>query len=276
MAKATCSIEGCDNATVGRGWCHKHYERWRRHGDPLYVKPASVPRSCAIEECPHVATRKGWCDAHYRRWMKTGDTQASKPIKGAMPPHLAWCPRCAEMLPRERFQTNSGRPNGLNSYCLACIKQLYATRYRASTYEQQRRWRMANPERVAAGLRRYAQANPDKIRAKAVRLKRAKPEQYLAYARAGDHNRRAREQAAPGTATTKQIAARWAYFGGRCWMCGAVATDIDHVKPLARGGSNWPANLRPACSGCNHRKRARWPYPLEVARGCATVDGQSA
>lgn len=34
--KAThCSIEGCTGAHVGRGWCLKHYTRWRRHGDPL-------------------------------------------------------------------------------------------------------------------------------------------------------------------------------------------------------------------------------------------------
>ena len=37
-------------------------------------------------------------------------------------------------------------------------------------------------------------------------------------------------------------------------MCGTEATAIDHVKPIARGGSNWPANLRPACTPCNSRK----------------------
>ncbi|NAE18264.1 hypothetical protein GUJ16_13385 [Enterococcus hirae] len=49
-------------------------------------------------------------------------------------------------------------------------------------------------------------------------------------------------------------------------MCGHPASEIDHVKPLSRGGSAWPANLRPACRTCNSKKRARWPYPLEVAR----------
>lgn len=35
MAHGTCSIEGCDtNGTLRRGWCDRHYARWRRHRDP--------------------------------------------------------------------------------------------------------------------------------------------------------------------------------------------------------------------------------------------------
>ncbi|MFG1833848.1 HNH endonuclease [Micromonospora chersina] len=48
-------------------------------------------------------------------------------------------------------------------------------------------------------------------------------------------------------------------------MCGAEGDVLDHVKPLAKGGSGWPANLRPACNPCNLRKSARWPYPTGVA-----------
>jgi len=35
MADAkTCSITGCDKPARGRGWCIKHWERWRKHGSP--------------------------------------------------------------------------------------------------------------------------------------------------------------------------------------------------------------------------------------------------
>lgn len=30
-----CEINGCDTKHYVHGWCQKHYERWRRHGDPL-------------------------------------------------------------------------------------------------------------------------------------------------------------------------------------------------------------------------------------------------
>ena len=40
MNNRTCRVPGCD-APVGRsgagGWCPRHYQRWRRHGDPQAV-----------------------------------------------------------------------------------------------------------------------------------------------------------------------------------------------------------------------------------------------
>lgn len=33
--RACCSIEGCSDPAWARGWCNKHYKRWRRYGDPV-------------------------------------------------------------------------------------------------------------------------------------------------------------------------------------------------------------------------------------------------
>ena len=30
-----CSIPGCINPPLAHGWCPAHYQRWRRHGDPV-------------------------------------------------------------------------------------------------------------------------------------------------------------------------------------------------------------------------------------------------
>lgn len=42
QATRTCSIPDCQGPIgagtgAGRGWCAKHYSRWRVHGDPLFV-----------------------------------------------------------------------------------------------------------------------------------------------------------------------------------------------------------------------------------------------
>lgn len=44
--------------------------------------------------------------------------------------------------------------------------------------------------------------------------------------------------------------------GGRCARCGAPASEVDHVVPLARGGGNEVANMRPLCAPC-HRAATR-------------------
>lgn len=33
-----CEIPACEGRHYARGWCHKHYCRWRAHGDPLVCK----------------------------------------------------------------------------------------------------------------------------------------------------------------------------------------------------------------------------------------------
>lgn len=65
--------------------------------------------------------------------------------------------------------------------------------------------------------------------------------------------------------TPAQRDARFALWGGRCWMCGiADADQTDHVKPISKGGAHCLANLRPICTTCNASKGGRWPVPHET------------
>jgi len=56
MAKATCSIEGCDGEVIARGWCQKHYSRWYTQGNPEATprRPGVRPlkfKVCTVEGC---------------------------------------------------------------------------------------------------------------------------------------------------------------------------------------------------------------------------------
>lgn len=45
------------------------------------------------------------------------------------------------------------------------------------------------------------------------------------------------------------------WYGGHCAYCRhRVATQWDHVEPIARGGEHRISNIVPACEPCNTRK----------------------
>lgn len=38
-----CKIDDCGKPAKAKGWCSAHYERWRKHGDPLRGGPLGTP-----------------------------------------------------------------------------------------------------------------------------------------------------------------------------------------------------------------------------------------
>ena len=40
--KSICTIPNCDKPHYARGLCGTHYQRWRIHGDPLFLKQAAT------------------------------------------------------------------------------------------------------------------------------------------------------------------------------------------------------------------------------------------
>ena len=44
---------------------------------------------------------------------------------------------------------------------------------------------------------------------------------------------------------------------GRCRYCGRLASHVDHVVPVVRGGPTHESNLVAACADCNLEKGAR-------------------
>lgn len=147
------------------------------------------------------------------------------------------------------------------SYVLECNRQWYA-RNREQRAEKNREWYKNHPgywkKRSRAKLntveRAYYARNATRLAAEKREYNRTHP----AKVKASNLRQRAQRTAAPGYASPEQIAARIAYYGGRCAYCQTgVYEQLDHVIPIARGGSNWPANLRPACRRCNQSKKAK-------------------
>ncbi|MDX3345877.1 HNH endonuclease signature motif containing protein [Streptomyces sp. ME02-6987-2C] len=54
-ARTGCTIDGCGGEHMARGYCEKHYTRWKRHGDPLVV---IVPKGTSRPTCPACGLRK--------------------------------------------------------------------------------------------------------------------------------------------------------------------------------------------------------------------------
>lgn len=230
--------------------------------------------TCAVPGCGKPRRLREWCGMHHQRWLRTGDVQAHRPSRhDRHPDGWLWCSRCETHKEPGGFYRNRSTKTGYDGVCTDCTKKRRADQ-KVHRSLVAKAWREANPERVKAKRRDYQLRNRDVLAARGRAWRAANPEKVRLQIRAQNAARYARMKSAAGIASPQQIAARWAYYGGKCWMCGSPATDTEHVKPLAAGGPNWPANLRPACSTCNRSKSGTWPYPLEVARDRRTAHGQ--
>lgn len=108
-----------------------------------------------------------------------------------------------------------------------------------------KQWVIDNRERFNAAQRRRRQENPIlKMKESVIR-----------------HKRRARMRQAEGSYTDGDVRRIYDEQEGRCAYCGIsiywhIPYDIhiDHIQPLARGGTNYPDNLACACASCNLEK----------------------
>ncbi len=121
---------------------------------------------------------------------------------------------------------------------------------------QTERGRKPDPVRNREKVRKYYYANKAKVNAKKL---------------LGNGNRRARLRGAGGTHTATDLAEIFAAQGGRCAYCRADLKrknkHVDHIVPLAKGGSNGRQNLQYLCAPCNQTKSARDPIDFAQSLG---------
>ncbi len=71
-----CSVAGCDRPAIARGWCHAHYSRWLRDGDPQPDRPVqhvAETSPCGLPACQSPVYARGFCEKHYKRILRRGD-----------------------------------------------------------------------------------------------------------------------------------------------------------------------------------------------------------
>jgi 5-methylcytosine-specific restriction endonuclease McrA len=212
-------------------------------------------------------TRDGYYNAckqcHNRRSIRWAAARRAE--RG--PSRTAVCRHCGAPFAYARPSGKGSRPPDLCSDdCRRVKRQEAKARYRASNREKLNAasvaWQRANPDRMKVIWARNRQRNRD-VRLAHQRAYNARRQTPPA-ARAEYQRRRraAKKSTVVGRITPALLAAKFAYWGNRCWMCGSEKVETDHVKPLSKDGLHCLANIRPACHSCNATKSARWPTPI--------------
>lgn len=128
----------------------------------------------------------------------------------------------------------------------------YYAKNRTKLLEKEREYRKANPHILKKAQDKYREKNRELLLAK-------------------NANRRARRIGIDGHHTFADRAALLAAQGHRCANCNAdlrrVKKHLDHIMPLALGGSNDKRNIQYLCEPCNLAKAAKDPIAFARQHG---------
>jgi len=129
------------------------------------------------------------------------------------------------------------------------------------------RWNIANPEKIMASSVKWRSAHPEMANAATAKWNKAHPEIVRIY----KQNRRASKRASGGRLSSGLAAKLFKLQRGKC-ACGCkqpLGDDyhMDHVIPLALGGSNTDDNIQLLRKLCNLQKSAKHPIDFMQSRG---------
>lgn len=140
-------------------------------------------------------------------------------------------------------------------------------RWRADNLEASNKrakdWVEANKARHLENARRYYRDNKERIKVVQRNWRKLNQETVKAHRWA----RKALKRKADGSHSGSDIKCIFRAQKGRCAYCRVQLGKnyhIDHIMPLARGGSNYPNNIQLLCPRCNTAKHAN--HPADYAR----------
>ena len=195
------------------------------------------------------------------------------------------CTKCGASKPLAEFSRRSSKKNGLQHRCKSCVCVAAAAWYAANPEKARAAnaaRRSANPEKARAAHAAWYAANHKKVRAASAAWRAANPEAVRAASaawsaanpeakRTHNQNRRARKLAAGGQLPQGLAEKLLKLQRGTC-ACGCkqlLGDDyhLDHIMPLALGGSNTDDNIQLLRSRCNQQKNASHPVDFMQRRG---------
>lgn len=159
---------------------------------------------------------------------------------------LRFCPKCQEVTARNT-----------QGACKPCAAARSAA-WRAANPDKTRAYTVANPDRMKANYAAYAAANPDNNKERQAAFRKANPE----VVRITNQNQRARRRASGGKLSKDLAAKLFEDQRGLCACCkDPLGEDfhLDHVLPLALGGTNTDDNMQLLRKRCNLQKGSRHP-----------------
>lgn len=176
------------------------------------------------------------------------------------------CTSCKKEKSINEFFKSKREKDGIARDCKECNKK------------RAKEWALKNPERRTAIRRKNYLNNKEKYleistnwnkshSEKHVESNRKwrenNPEKYLALARKHDMIKKDRVINAGEIPTTEQIRNLIIQSRKHCFWCDKIVKDkdlnIDHLYPLAKGGTNNIDNLVVSCGLCNRKKHAKHP-----------------
>lgn len=132
--------------------------------------------------------------------------------------------------------------------------------------ETMRKWREKNKDKMADQMAKYAAENKEKISEYLAQYKRSNPEKI----RIHSVNRRAMKAKNGGKLSIGLTDKLFAKQKGKCPCCGLdLGSDyhLDHIMPLALGGSNSDDNMQLLRAECNMKKNAKHPIDYMQSKG---------
>lgn len=148
-------------------------------------------------------------------------------------------------------------------------KASHAARYAANREKEKASsaaWKVANKEKNKAANDAWYAANKETVKIRGAAWKAANPEARSIHKR----NRRALKKQAAGKISKGLAEKLFILQKGKCPCCGKSLGEnyhMDHIIPLALGGSNYDSNIQLLRKQCNLQKNAKHPLDFMQSRG---------